>query len=41
MPNRMFHTLYIKLMKSLSTDEGKDGAAVEELQEQLEEGGVI
>ena len=38
MPNRMFHTLYIKLMKSLSTDEGSTEAAIEELQENLEGG---
>lgn len=39
MPNRMFHTLYIKLMNRLSTDEGQNQAAYEKLEETLE-GGV-
>lgn len=37
---RMFHSLYIKLINRLSTDEGQEQAAYEEMGELIEEGGV-
>ena len=40
MPMRLFHTLYIKLVNRLSTDEGQQEADYEEMGELLEEGGV-
>lgn len=37
MPNRLFHTLYVTLLKKLTTDEGQEKLATEELEEQLQE----
>lgn len=37
MPNRMFHTLYVRLIKKLSTENGKNEIIENEIQEKLEE----
>lgn len=37
MDNRLFHTLYCNLRKELSTKQGQDNKAAEELQDQIEE----
>ncbi len=37
MPNRLFHTLYISLLKKLTTDEGQKELANNELEEQIQE----
>lgn len=37
MPNRLFHRLYVSLLKKLSTEDGQKEAAQEQLVEKLEE----
>lgn len=37
MPNRLFHKLYVSLLKKLSTEEGQKEAAQEQLVEKIEE----